>query len=107
MYPSFVCLAMMAAHYLFKQPKKCWVGPDDMFKQIQQKNARKHAERKESIKNGWANRKVTLAKLRLSHTTMVYLGFYTTITSLLAYFITHITNYDSWLTLELFVEACV
>ncbi|WP_419241618.1 hypothetical protein [Cardinium endosymbiont of Nabis limbatus] len=61
-------LAMMAAHYLLKQPESAgWVGPDDQFKQLQQVNARKRAERKETIKNGWANRKATLAKLVPSH----------------------------------------
>ena len=100
-------LAMMAAHYLLKQPEDAgWVGPDDQFKQIVQENARKRSEQRESIKSGWTNRKATLAKLMPSHTTMVYVGFYTAITSLLAYFIARITHHGCWLVFQLFVSAC-
>ncbi|UWW97142.1 MAG: sodium:solute symporter family protein [Candidatus Cardinium sp.] len=100
-------LAMMAAHYLLKQPKGTgWVKPDSMFTQIQQENARKRAERKETIKNAWTNRKVLLANLVPSHTTIVYIACYTTVTSLLAYFIEHITHHGSWLILQLFVSTC-
>ncbi|WP_243553070.1 hypothetical protein [Candidatus Cardinium sp. cBcalN2] len=100
-------LAMMAAHYLLKQPKDTgWIKPDSMFTQIQQENARKRAERRETIKNAWANRKAILANLVPSHTTIVYIGCYTTVTSLLAYFIEHITHHGSWLILQLFVSTC-
>ncbi|WP_419241450.1 hypothetical protein [Cardinium endosymbiont of Nabis limbatus] len=100
-------LAMMAAHYLLKQPKSTgWVKPDSIFTQIQQENARKRAERRETIKNAWVNRKVILANLVPSHTTIVYIGCYTTVTSLLAYFIMHITHHGSWLILQLFVSTC-
>ncbi|MEF2229169.1 MAG: hypothetical protein V3581_04020 [Candidatus Cardinium sp.] len=100
-------LSMMIAHYLFKQPKDTgWVGPDDTFKQIQQENARKGAERKETIKNAWANKKITFSKMVPSPTTMVYVGLYTTITSLLVYFTVCITNHSIDLILQLFVSAC-
>ncbi|MEF2229115.1 MAG: hypothetical protein V3581_03730, partial [Candidatus Cardinium sp.] len=100
-------LAMLAAHYLLKQPESAgWVGPDDTFKQIQQENVRKRAERKEAIKNSWANKKITLSKLVPTHTTIVYIGLYTTITSLLAYFTICITHYTSGLIFQLFVAAC-
>ncbi|WP_419241606.1 sodium:solute symporter family transporter [Cardinium endosymbiont of Nabis limbatus] len=88
---SFICmlangLAMMAAHYLPKQPKgKGWVGPDDQFKQLQQVNARKRAERKEAIKNGWANRKATLVKLMPSDATLRLTGLYIIATAILSY----------------------
>lgn len=101
-------LAMMSAHYLSKQPKdRWWIGIDDTFKQIKQENSRKRAERQETIKNYWTNRKDTLAKLMPSHTTMVYVGLYITITSLFAYSMVRITNHDGcWLTIQLFGSAC-
>ncbi|MDN5246803.1 MAG: sodium:solute symporter family protein [Candidatus Cardinium sp.] len=100
-------LAMMVAHYLFKQPKEIgWVGPDPHFKQIQQAHARKQAERKEAIKNGWANRKITLTKLVPNHTIIVCAGIYVAITSLMAYFITPIGHHGCWLILQLFGAAC-
>ncbi|MEF2229172.1 MAG: sodium:solute symporter family protein [Candidatus Cardinium sp.] len=100
-------LAMMAAHYFLKQPENAgWIGPDDTFKQIQQENARKGAERKETIKNAWANKKITFSKMVPSPTTMVYVGLYTTITSLLVYFTVCITNHSIDLILQLFVSAC-
>ena len=109
---SFICmlangLAMMASHYLFKQPKSAgWVGPDDTLKQIQQENARKKVERKEKIKNSWTNKKNALAKLIPRHSTMVHVGVYTTITGLLAYFTVCITNHSLYLILQLFISAC-
>ncbi|MGI2262380.1 sodium:solute symporter family transporter [Candidatus Cardinium hertigii] len=45
-------LAMLAAHYLLKQPEGTgWVKPDNVFRQIQQEDSRKRAERKEAIRN--------------------------------------------------------
>ncbi|WP_243518443.1 MULTISPECIES: sodium:solute symporter [unclassified Candidatus Cardinium] len=108
---AFVCmlangLAMLAAHYLFKQPEGAgWVGPDTDFKQMQQAKARKSAERKEAIKNGWANRKATLAKLKPSHATIVFIGFYLAITSLVTHFIAPVAYNGSWLIVQLFVAA--
>ncbi|TSJ80566.1 MAG: HD domain-containing protein [Candidatus Cardinium sp.] len=79
-------LAMMAAHYLLKQPEGAgWVGPDHQFKQIQQENARKRAERKETIKNSWANRKATLTKLVPSDRTLRLTGLYIITTAILRY----------------------
>ena len=51
-------LAMLAAHYLLKQPDGTgWVKPDNTFRQIQQEDSRKRAERKEAIRNSWKNKK--------------------------------------------------
>ncbi|WP_419241605.1 sodium:solute symporter family transporter [Cardinium endosymbiont of Nabis limbatus] len=100
-------LAMMTAYYLLKQPENAgWVGPDDTFKQMQQAHARKRAERKEAIKNGWANRKATLAKLVPSHTTIACVGLYSAIISLLTFFIAPITHHSCRLMLQLFGAAC-
>ncbi|WP_223261922.1 sodium:solute symporter family protein [Cardinium endosymbiont of Dermatophagoides farinae] len=100
-------LAMMAAHYLFKQPENSgWVKPDNEFKQMQQAGARQRPAQKEAIKNGWDNKKFTLIKLVPSHTTMVCMGFYLAITSLLAYFIAPSSNHGCWLILQLFGAAC-
>ncbi|WP_243018254.1 MULTISPECIES: sodium:solute symporter family protein [Candidatus Cardinium] len=99
-------LAMLAAHYLFKQPEGTgWVAPDTHFKQMQQAKARRTAERKEAIKNGWANRKATLAKLKPSHTTIVCIGFYLAITSLVTHFIAPVPHNGSWLIVQLMVAA--
>ncbi|AXI24268.1 Sodium:solute symporter family [Cardinium endosymbiont of Sogatella furcifera] len=108
-FPSMLAngLAMLAAHYLFKQPKEAgWVGPDPDFKQMQQAHARKQAERKEAIKNGWANRKITLANLIPNHTMIICVGIYIAVTSLLAYFIAPIAHHVCWLILQLFGAAC-
>ncbi|WP_419241429.1 sodium:solute symporter family protein [Cardinium endosymbiont of Nabis limbatus] len=79
-------LAMMAAHYLLKQPNGLgWVEPDNEFKQMQQAHVRKCAERKETIKNAWANRKFTLAKLRPSDSTLRLTGLYMIVTAILGY----------------------
>ncbi|WP_342265534.1 sodium:solute symporter family transporter [Cardinium endosymbiont of Philonthus spinipes] len=79
-------LAMMAVHYLLKQPKGVgWVEPDNAFKQMQQAQARKRAERQEAIKNAWANRKVTLAELRPSDGTLRLTGLYMIVTAILGY----------------------
>ncbi|MEF2228782.1 MAG: HD domain-containing protein [Candidatus Cardinium sp.] len=79
-------LAMLAAHYLLKQPKNTgWVKPDDEFKQIQQAHARNRAERKETIKNGWANRKATLSKMIPSDAALRLTGLYIVITAILGY----------------------
>lgn len=88
---SFICmlangLAMMAAHYFLKQPEGAgWVGPDDAFKQKQQENARKRAERKEAIKNAWSNRKITLTKLIPSDAILRLIGLYMITTAILGY----------------------
>lgn len=100
-------LAMMAAHYLLKQPKDTgWVKPDNTFRQIQQEHSRKHEEQKETIRNAWDNKKVILAKLVPSHTKMVYMGFYIFITSLLNHFIDRVINHSFWLIFQLFGSAC-
>ncbi|MEF2229274.1 MAG: sodium:solute symporter family protein, partial [Candidatus Cardinium sp.] len=101
-------LAMMVVHYFLKQPEGSgWVGPDDTLKQIQQENARRKAERKERIKNSWANKKNTLSNLVPSHNTMVYMGFYLSITTLIAYFIERSMHHNSiWLIVQLFGSAC-
>ncbi|WP_342265141.1 sodium:solute symporter family transporter [Cardinium endosymbiont of Philonthus spinipes] len=79
-------LAMLVAHYLLKQPESSgWVGPDHQFKQIQQAHARKRAERKEAFKNGWANRKVTLASLLPSDAAVRLTGLYMVTTAVLDY----------------------
>ncbi|WP_243553019.1 sodium:solute symporter, partial [Candidatus Cardinium sp. cBcalN2] len=99
-------LAMLAAHYLLKQPESAgWVGPDTHFIQIQQAKARRSAERKEAIKNGWANRRATLAKFKPSHTTIVCIGFYLAITSLVTHFIAPISHNGPWLIVQLMVAA--
>ena len=101
-------LAMMAAHYLLKQPEGAgWVKPDNTFQQIQQEKTRRSIERKESIKNIWKNKKVALAKLVPSHTTMVCMGVYFFMVSLLAYFIVpSFTNHCYWLICHLSGSAC-
>ncbi|MGI2257629.1 sodium:solute symporter family transporter [Candidatus Cardinium hertigii] len=79
-------LAMMAAHYLLKQPDGTgWVKPDHVFRQIQQEDSRKRAERKEAIQNAWANRKATLSQLITSDVTLYLIGIYTTTTAILSY----------------------
>lgn len=99
-------LAMLAAHYLLKQPKSAgWVGPDNDFKQIQQAGARKRAARKEAIQNAWSNRKETLAKLNPSHATIVSIGFYLALTTLATHFITPTPNRLSWFIVQLLVAA--
>ncbi|CDG50131.1 sodium:solute symporter family transporter [Cardinium endosymbiont of Bemisia tabaci] len=78
--------AMLAAHYLLKQPDGSgWVKPDNVFKQLQQENARKRTERKEAIKNAWANRKNTLANLITSDLTLYLIGLYAITTAILSY----------------------
>ncbi|WP_243518977.1 MULTISPECIES: sodium:solute symporter family protein [unclassified Candidatus Cardinium] len=99
-------LAMLSAHYLLKQPPSAgWVGPDTNFKQMQQEKARRSEERKQAIKNGWANRKATLGKIKPSYNILVCIGFYLAITSLMAHFIAPIYNNSFWLILQLFVAA--
>ncbi|WP_342265041.1 sodium:solute symporter family transporter [Cardinium endosymbiont of Philonthus spinipes] len=101
-------LAMIAVHYLFKQPEEAgWGGPDDQFKQLQQERARKRMERKEAIKNAWANRKIILSKLKSNHITMVYVGCYIVITILLSYFIVPIMHNVYWIMLQLLLAACL
>ena len=84
---SFVCmlangLAMMVAHYLLKQPDGTgWLKPDNVFRQIQQEDSRKRAERKEAIQNAWANRKATLANLA----TLRFIGLYIIAIAILGY----------------------
>ncbi|WP_342265741.1 sodium:solute symporter family transporter [Cardinium endosymbiont of Philonthus spinipes] len=102
-------LAMMAAHYLLKQPKNTgWTRPqqDHMVHQMQQENARKQAERKETMKNAWTNKKDTLAKLQPKHATLTCVGFYIIISNLLAYFIASITEHSGWLIAQLLVGIC-
>ncbi|WP_342264950.1 sodium:solute symporter family transporter [Cardinium endosymbiont of Philonthus spinipes] len=109
---SFVCmlangLAMLAAHYLFKQPENTgWVGPDDAFVQLQQVRARKQQARKEAIKNGLLHFKETLARLRPSHATLTCVGFYVLISNLLTYFIAPITDHGGWLIAQLLIGIC-
>ncbi|UWW97047.1 MAG: HD domain-containing protein [Candidatus Cardinium sp.] len=79
-------LAMMAAHYLFKQPEGTgWVKPDNNFKQIQQAYARKQAKRKERMQHAWANRKITLTKLVPSDAALRLTGLYIITTAILGY----------------------
>ncbi|MGI2298744.1 sodium:solute symporter family transporter [Candidatus Cardinium hertigii] len=100
-------LAMLAAHYLLKQPESAgWVGPDHRFKQMEQENARKRADRKEAIRNGWKNKKLSLTNLKPSHATIAYIGFYFFITGLLYYFTTGITNHFYWFVFHLIGSAC-
>ncbi|AXI24186.1 Sodium:solute symporter family protein [Cardinium endosymbiont of Sogatella furcifera] len=109
---AFICmliniLAMLAAHYLFKQPKGTgWVKPDNDFLQIQQENSRKKAERKERIKNAWINRKDTLVKLIPSHAVLIFIGFYVIISNFMTYCITHIMDHNYWLILQFLVGFC-
>ncbi|MCT4696937.1 sodium:solute symporter family transporter [Candidatus Cardinium sp. TP] len=109
---TFVCmlangLAMMAAHYLFKQPEGAgWVGPDHLFKQMQQVHARKQAARKEAIKNSLLHIKDTLVQLRPSHATLTAFGFYVVISNLLIYFVASIVDHDGWLMFQLLIGAC-
>ncbi|WP_243575173.1 sodium:solute symporter family transporter [Candidatus Cardinium sp. cByotN1] len=99
-------LAMLAAHYLLKQPESTgWVGPDTDFKQMQQEKARKSAERKQAIKNRWINRKATLGEIKPSYNILVCIGFYLAITSLVAHFIAPIDNNSFSLVVQLFVAA--
>ncbi|MGI2298304.1 sodium:solute symporter family transporter [Candidatus Cardinium hertigii] len=100
-------LAMMAAHYLLKQPEGTgWVKPDNTFIQIQQENFRKNEERKATIRNYFNNKKVILSKIVPSHITMIYMGFYIFITSFLNHFIDRITNHSFWLIFQVFGSAC-
>ncbi|WP_432466139.1 sodium:solute symporter family transporter [Candidatus Cardinium hertigii] len=97
--------AMMSAHYLLKQPENTgWIKPDDTFRQIQQENSRKREECKQSIKNAWKNRKMVLANLKPSSTTIVGVGCYIAVTSLLVYFMD--PNNICLLVLQLFLAAC-
>ncbi|WP_223245671.1 sodium:solute symporter family transporter [Cardinium endosymbiont of Bemisia tabaci] len=99
--------AMLVAHYLLRQPEAAgWVKPDTTFKQIQQENTRRSIERKEAIKNAWQNKKIILSKLVPSSTTMVCMGFYFFISSLLTHFILIFTNHYYWLIFHLFGSAC-
>ncbi|MGI2262245.1 sodium:solute symporter family transporter [Candidatus Cardinium hertigii] len=88
---SFVCmlangLAMLTAHYLLKQPESAgWVKPDNVFRQIQQQNARKRTEQKEIIKNAWANKKYTLLQLITNDINIYLIGIYTITTAMLSY----------------------
>ncbi|WP_243018209.1 sodium:solute symporter family transporter [Candidatus Cardinium hertigii] len=111
---SFICMlangiAMMAAHYLMKQPDDVgWVrpSPNDPFTQIQQVNRRQKAARNEAIKNGLRDIKNSLAKLQPSHVTLTCMGLYVVITNSLTYLIASITDYSGWLILQLLVGAC-
>jgi len=111
---SFICMlangiAMMAAHYLCKQPDGTgWVQPltDDVSKQMQQVHMRKKAARKEAIKNGLMHIKDTLAKLQPSYATLRWMGIYVVITNFLTYFIASITDHTCWLIPQLLVGAC-
>ncbi|WP_223245664.1 sodium:solute symporter family transporter [Cardinium endosymbiont of Bemisia tabaci] len=79
-------LAMVAAHYLFKQPEGAgWSKPDDEFQQMRQAQARKRAERRAAIKMAWANRKVTLGKLAPGDATLRLMGLYMVVTSIVDY----------------------
>ncbi|WP_243018306.1 MULTISPECIES: sodium:solute symporter family protein [Candidatus Cardinium] len=79
-------LAMMAAHYLLKQPKHAgWVKPDHSFKQIQQAYTRKRAERREAIQNAWANRATIFTKLLPTDSTFRLTGLYLIMTAILGY----------------------
>ena len=75
-------LVMMAAHYLLPQPPdRGWIAPDDEFKQIQQARARKKARQKQVFFSLFL--KESLAKLQPNNTTLVFVGIYTLVTSLL------------------------
>ena len=75
-------LVMMAAHYLLPQPPdRGWIAPDDEFKQIQQARARKKARQKQAFFSLFL--KESLAKLQPNNTTLVFVGIYTLVTSLL------------------------
>ncbi len=100
-------LAMIAAHYCFKQPEGSgWVGPGDAFIQMQQSHARKQQERKEAIKNGLMQIKQTVAKLYPSHTKLRCVGIYLVISNLLTYFIASISDQGGWLITQLLVGVC-
>ncbi len=99
-------LAMLAAHYLFKQPEGAgWVGPDHTFIQMQQARARKRAAQKEAIKNSLLDIKQTLHRFQPSRATLTGVGFYVLISNLLIYFVASISDHDCWLTLQLLVGA--
>ncbi len=106
---SFICmlangLAMMVAHYLFKQPEDSgWVGPDHAFIQMRQLYARRQRARKEAIKNGLRYINHTLAKLQPSHATLTCLGLYVVISNILTYCIGSITDHGYWLVAQLLV----
>ncbi|WP_148269045.1 hypothetical protein [Cardinium endosymbiont of Encarsia pergandiella] len=51
--------------------------PDNVFRQIQQEDSRKHAEQKEAIQNAWANKKDTFAQLIPNNLTLYLIGIYT------------------------------
>ncbi|TSJ81357.1 MAG: HD domain-containing protein [Candidatus Cardinium sp.] len=109
---AFICmlangLAMLIAHYLFKQPGGTgWVGPDNALIQLQQAHARKQRARKEAIKNGLLHIKDTLAKLQPSHATLTCLGLYVVISNVLTYFIASITDHGCWPITQLLVGVC-
>ncbi|WP_419241696.1 sodium:solute symporter family transporter [Cardinium endosymbiont of Nabis limbatus] len=100
-------LAMMVAHYLFKQPEgKGWVGPDHAFIQMQQAHARKRHARKEAIKNGLLHIKDTFAKLQPSHAMLIYVGCYLLISNLLTYCVASIADHGCWLIAQLLIGSC-
>ncbi|MGI2257194.1 sodium:solute symporter family transporter [Candidatus Cardinium hertigii] len=81
-------LAMLAAHYLLKQPEGAgWSKPDDEFQQIRQARTRKRAERRAAIKMAWENRKVTLSKLTPNDTILRLIGLYMVVTSIMDYWL--------------------
>ncbi|WP_041546142.1 sodium:solute symporter family transporter [Cardinium endosymbiont of Encarsia pergandiella] len=89
-------LAMLAAHYLLKQPEGAgWAKPDNELQQMQQARARKRAERKEAIKMAWANRKVTLSKLTPNDAMLRCIGLYMVVTSIMDYWFMQPTSI-SW-----------
>ncbi|MGI2299423.1 sodium:solute symporter family transporter [Candidatus Cardinium hertigii] len=86
-------LAMLAAHYLLKQPEGAgWSKPDDEFQQMKQAQARKRAERRAAIKMAWANRKVTLGKLAPGDATLRLIGLYIVVTSIVDYWFVQPTS---------------
>lgn len=109
---SFICmlangLAMLAAHYLLKQPESAgWVGPDNDWIQMKQVHARKKNAQKEAIKNKLVCIKHALAKLQPSKEQLIFLGLYVVITNLLVYFVAAITDHADWLIPQLLVGAC-
>ncbi|AXI24075.1 Sodium:solute symporter family protein [Cardinium endosymbiont of Sogatella furcifera] len=109
---SFICmvangLAMMVAHYLFKQPENTgWIGPDRTCIQMKQVHVRKQRAQKEAIKNGLIDIKATLAKLQPSHVALTYTGIYIVLTNLLVYCIASIMDHGGWLMAQLLVGAC-
>lgn len=81
-------LAMMAVHYLFKQPETTgWVEPDNIFKQSQQESSRRYAEQKEYFKTLLDNRKKICAKIVPQHKIILLAGLYLIIFNWLGYFI--------------------